>query len=301
MIVNRVLMCNVLAATFAATALLNYAAMETEYLRARFYVPTGDADGDLPMAWPSRVWTLLVRPVAVAGAVLLAGLVIARARPTARTLAVWSAVTGCVAIGLFVGFVFVDCAREPVAGGYGDRLTKPYCSRSCLCDARIAFQPVCPDASEHTFFSPCHAGCAGVAELNDVRVYTDCSCGRSLEVVLPDGVTEAAVATEGACGAADCQPLWIVYQVLTVLCAAVGASAWLGRLLIGVRSVLRQDRALALAVELTLVGLVAYGPGHAGYRAIAGEFGGRGGGCCVVWTSIIRICFSGNNYFACHQ
>lgn len=262
---NRVLMCNVLAATFVATATVNYAAHETEYLRARFLVPTHD-DDTLILSWPSRLWTVLVRPLTVAVTVLLAGLIIAKARPTARRLAGWSAFTGCVAIALFVGYVFIDCGRSPVAGGYSDRLTRPYCSRSCLCDEDIAFQPVCPADSSLTYFSPCHAGCSEVAEVNALRLYMNCTCGTEVDEVLLDS---DGVATEGACGADECQPLWIVYQALTVFGAAVVASAWMGRVMVSLRSVLRQDRALALALELMLVGLVAFGPGHAGYQAIA--------------------------------
>lgn len=273
---NRVLMCNVLAATFVATATVNYAAHETDYLRARFLVPTPD-DDTLMWSWPSRLWTVLVRPLSVAVAVLLAGLIIAKARPTARRLAGWSAVTGCVAIALFVGYVFIDCGRSPVAGGYADRLTRPYCSRGCLCDEDVAFTPVCPANSAQTYFSPCHAGCAEVAEVNALRLYVNCTCGPTTDEMLLEA---DGVATEGACGADECQPLWIVYQALTVLGAAVVASAWMGRVMVSLRCVLRQDRALALAVELTLVGLVAFGPGHAGYQAIANitcEYWSHGG------------------------
>lgn len=271
MLTNRVLMCNALAATFVATAAVNYAAHETSYLRARFLLPT--LDDDL-LAWPSRLWTQMVRPVAVALAVLLAGLVIAKARPSPRRLAAWSAVTGCVAMALFVGYIFIDCDRSPVAGGYGGRLTTPFCSRSCLCDADIVFTPVCPAGSSQTYFSPCNAGCADVAEVNDVRLFANCTCGTGVDEVLIDA---DGVATEGACGADACQPLWILYQMLTVFGATAVASAWVGRVLLAVRCVLRQDRALALAVELMLVGLVAYGPGHAGYQAIANN-------TCAYWS-----------------
>lgn len=269
---NRVLMCNVLAATLAATAVVNYAAHETAYLRARFLVPTNETD----LQWPSRLYTLLVRPIAVALAVQLAGLVIAKAKPRARSVAAWAAICGTIAIALWVAYVFIDCGHEGgvlgrVAGGYGNRLTRPYCSRSCVCDEDIEFTPVCPADSGLTFYSPCHAGCADVAAVNDaVRLYTNCTCGAAG----PDRIElEAdAVATIGACGAEDCQPWWIVYQVLTVVGAGVVASAWVGRVLVSLRAVLPQDRALALAMELTLVGLIVYGPGHFGYEAIAGEF-----------------------------
>lgn len=70
----------------------------------------------------------------------------------------------------------------------------------------------------------------------------------------------------------DCQKYWIIFQVLSVVVSALLASALIGKLIISIRTVLPQDKALALSVEMTLVGLVAYLPGTAAYQAIARKY-----------------------------
>lgn len=80
-----------------------------------------------------------------------------------------------------------------------------------------------------------------------------------------------AHATDGACGYSDCQKYWIIFQALTVLGAAILATRLVGKIIISIRCVLRQDKALALALELTLVGIIAYIPGKIVYELIAGN------------------------------
>lgn len=81
MITNKVLVFNVLAAAFIETALVNFWAHEATYLQARFYVPTDDSG---QTEWSSRMWTTLLRPSSLAIAVLLGGLIISKAMPSAR-------------------------------------------------------------------------------------------------------------------------------------------------------------------------------------------------------------------------
>lgn len=88
-------------------------------------------------------------------------------------------------------------------------------------------------------------------------------------IVLTDEST--VYATEGACGFADCQQLWILFQVLTVFGAAMLGSGLIGNLIITIRCVLPQDKSLALSMELFICGLIVYIPGKIGYQIIAGE------------------------------
>lgn len=105
--------------------------------------------------------------------------------------------------------------------------------------------------------------------VNGQRVFGNCSCGVDTEITL---LGEGSMATEGACGYQDCQKYWIIFQVLGIFAAGCLATRYVGKILISLRSVLAQDRALALAFELTLVGLIAYVPGKIGYEAIAGTY-----------------------------
>lgn len=49
-------------------------------------------------------------------------------------------------------------------------------------------------------------------------------------------------------------------------------SRLVGKILIAIRSVLPQDKALALASEITIVYIIAHIPGKIGYEAIDGKY-----------------------------
>lgn len=86
-----------------------------------------------------------------------------------------------------------------------------------------------------------------------------------------DYVTKDIVATDGACGYIVCQKLWILYQTLTVIIAALLGSTIIGKILISLRCVLPQDKSLALGMELTIAGLLVYLPGKISYQYISGK------------------------------
>lgn len=167
---------------------------------------------------------------------------------------------------LFISYIFISCTNSYIAGDYNGKMTTPFCSRSCLCDDDIRFSPVCPENSVQTYYSPCHAGCSDDYIFNGQRIYGNCSCGIDTEIEV-----SFVHATDGACGYVDCQKYWIIFQALTVFGAAVVATRLVGKIVISIRCVLRQDKAMALAIELTVAGLVVYIPGKIIYELIAGE------------------------------
>uniref|UniRef100_A0A182MA06 Kazal-like domain-containing protein n=1 Tax=Anopheles culicifacies TaxID=139723 RepID=A0A182MA06_9DIPT len=277
---NKILICNVLALVFIKTGMVNFHSHEQSYLQSRFFLPTSQADG-INDEWTSRLITNLIRPFAAAMGVIVAALVIANANPSARKLAGWNIIVGVLAAALFIAYIFITCDEEQIAGAYrGRKLIKPFCASNCICAENVPFTPVCPIDSRFTYFSPCHAGCQDREEINNVVIYRNCSCGVDVDIVLENG----GDATEGACGIDDCQPYWIVFQVLTVIVAMLLASGLTGKVIISLRSVLTQDKAMALAVELTLVGLVVYLPGTAIYQVVATH-------TCQFWSSDERQCF----------
>lgn len=182
-----------------------------------------------------------------------------------RKIVAWNVITALIVCLLFVGFIFIECSHNSIAGAYGKRLSTPYCSRHCTCDSDIRFTPVCPENGVQTFYSPCHAGCTSDHVVNGKRIFGNCTCGIDAEIPIT-----SSVATEGACGYKSCQNLWIVFQTLSAFGAVCVGSRLVGKLLITIRSVLHQDTALALALELTFVGLLTYIPGKIAYEYIAG-------------------------------
>lgn len=104
--------------------------------------------------------------------------------------------------------------------------------------------------------------------VNGQRTFGDCTCGENPDEILINGGLVSA--TEGACGYENCQRMWIIFQVLCGFGAVCIGSRFVGKILISMRSVLSQDKAVALALELTFVGLLAYIPGKFAYEYIAG-------------------------------
>lgn len=64
----------------------------------------------------------------------------------------------------------------------------------------------------------------------------------------------------------------IGFQVLSLIAAAVLGASIIGKVIITLRSVLPQDKALALATQLTLCGIFAYIPVHIAYDMVTSEF-----------------------------
>lgn len=83
LITNKTLLFNIFAAVFVQTAFINFSRHEANYLQSRFFLPTSEADG-LNNEWTSQLVTSLLKPPMVALAILVAGLIIAKAKPRPR-------------------------------------------------------------------------------------------------------------------------------------------------------------------------------------------------------------------------
>jgi len=97
-------------------------------------------------------------------------------------------------------------------------------------------------------------------------MFGNCSCGTNTEIIVDNHL-----ATDGACGMSDCQPYWIIFQALSVVNAALLSSTIIGKLIITIRSVLPQDKSLAISIELFLGGFMIHVVGKFGYRVIASK------------------------------
>lgn len=75
-------------------------------------------------------------------------------------------------------------------------------------------------------------------------------------------------ATEGACSAEQCDRMLVIFQVLSVSMAVIFGMTTIGKIIITLRSVLPQDKGIALAVEITFVGLFAFIPAHLAYDLV---------------------------------
>lgn len=83
LLTNKILILNIFAAVFVQTAFINFSRHEANYLQSRFFLPTSEADG-LNNEWTSQLVTSLLKPPMMALAILVAGLIIAKANPRPR-------------------------------------------------------------------------------------------------------------------------------------------------------------------------------------------------------------------------
>ncbi|EDW04211.1 solute carrier organic anion transporter family member 74D [Drosophila grimshawi] len=268
---NRLLMFNLLSIMLLQSGLLNYAAQEENYLQSRFFLPFNEQDG-LTQEWRTAFVAYFLRPPVLAVGMLVGGLLYSKAQLSARTITGINISLAIHLIIVFVGYVFLVCDVGAIAGVVGGKLTQPYCASQCLCNP-TAFMPVCPENSTVTYFSPCYAGCTQLSSINSFELYDGCSClgNQSLNHA---GTTRA---TPGACSADSCARSIIIFQVLSITAAFMVGMSTIGKTLITLRAVLPQDKALALAFELMIVGLFAYVPVHLSYDLVTRT-------TCVYWA-----------------
>lgn len=80
---NKILLLNIFGLIFIETALINFTFQEDIYLRSRFLM--GIDSSDLSNnEWTSRTLAKFIQPFGVALAILIGGLIIAKAAPSAR-------------------------------------------------------------------------------------------------------------------------------------------------------------------------------------------------------------------------
>ncbi|XP_014214469.1 solute carrier organic anion transporter family member 2B1-like [Copidosoma floridanum] len=258
LVTNKILVCNVLAAVFVLTALVNFSANENVLLESRFLAPrpTGRllGFGD-PLL--SRLIATMTRPLLIGLAIVVAGLLIRRAKPGSRTLVIYSLAVLLLSALVVLGLAFNDCEKARIRGfpNRGSVSPREYCNKDCQCTRDADFRPVCDSRGEWTFYSPCHAGCTSMDNQYGTQVYYNCSC---------IGV-EKGDARDGPCDSDSCQAGWLIHEIMTMLVYAAVASTVVGDLLVVLRSVNVQDKALAIGYGLTILGLLAYVPGKIGY------------------------------------
>ncbi|EDV32122.1 uncharacterized protein Dana_GF14199 [Drosophila ananassae] len=274
---NRLLMFNLLSIMCVQSALVNYGLQEESYLQSRFFLPYNEQDG-LTDEWRSAFVSYFLKPPVMAVGMLVSGLVISKAQLSARTITGINMGLSIHLVAIFVGFIFVKCDVGAIAGVVGGKLSQPYCSSQCLCTP-TAFMPVCPENSTITYFNPCYAGCSKTTSINTFQIYEGCSCSG-------DQTQDASGqmrATAGACSSNNCQSAILIFQIMSISVAFLMGVGAIGKTLITLRAVLPQDKTLALAFELMIVGLFAYVPVHLSYDMVTRS-------TCVYWAPNYERC-----------
>ncbi|XP_076247102.1 solute carrier organic anion transporter family member 2A1 [Calliopsis andreniformis] len=266
LLMNKILICNIIACILYFMALLNFMAYENLIIQSRFHVPKpigmlfGFSD---PMS--SRLVSNVLKPILIALIVIISGLVITKAKPSARTVVVYSAIAILSAAGIIFALTATYCKNKEIFGTdqKGVIHLPAYCNKDCGCSNDAEFHPICDNKETYIFYSPCHAGCRSSEDKNGVTVYTDCSCIENLPG------SEKGEAVDGPCNSSACQMGWLIFEFGSLLAYALVASTFVGDFVIALRSVHAQDKAISIGFWMMWLALIAIIPGKILYDVIA--------------------------------
>ncbi|CAK9811000.1 Solute carrier organic anion transporter family member 74D [Anthophora plagiata] len=268
LITNKILLLQILACTLSLTAIVNFMGYENLIAQSRFHVPrpTGMLLGfEDPMS--SRVISNILKPILVGLIVIISGLIIAKARPTAVTIIGYSAIILFLAAGIIFSLSAASCEKKPIVEMSRGRLTLlRYCNVKCGCSNDANFRPVCDSKGMFMFYSPCHAGCTSSELKNGVTTYSGCSCVEEETRKVGPGSMEAI---DGPCNTKDCQVSWLIFGLGTFSVYIMVASTFVGDLLIILRSVNAQDKALSIGFWMMCSAIIVNVPGKIIYDLIA--------------------------------
>ncbi|XP_047992532.1 solute carrier organic anion transporter family member 2B1-like isoform X3 [Leguminivora glycinivorella] len=177
-----------------------------------------------------------------------------------RKAAVGSSARMCFLATIFyvVMTAALGCNRGPVGGLTELNYTQPACGQFCGCDRPwMEFAPVCVTEQMTTYFSSCHAGCATTDTVNNIGVYSNCTCA-------PGGLV-----TRGACDDGSCASAYNLHQMFYLLVCMVSTLAFIWQTTILLESVEKRDVAMAVGVASSVVSLVAFVGAHGFYMGIS--------------------------------
>ncbi|EZA61300.1 Solute carrier organic anion transporter family member 1A5 [Ooceraea biroi] len=276
---NKVLMCNILATVLCATALVNFMIYENTFLESRFHMPkpTGMLLG-FSDPLPSRLVTNITRPLLVGLIIIISGLVLAKSKPRPRFIIGYSLIVVSLILVIIISLIFVSCDKLPIVGmEKGSNGLLKYCNKDCRCSKDADFRPICESSGTFTYYNPCYAGCTTIIYVDNVKIYSGCSCVEEMKGWSNDQ------AKDGPCNSIKCQTGWMIFEFATSLVYALFASTFIGDLLINIRSVYKQDKAISIGFWMMWIAIFVYGPGRIFYELISHK-------TCQYWGNQKAIC-----------
>ena len=242
---NKVLLCDSLAMSFFLFASTNRS-YTSKFVEFQFQVSPSEAS----------LFSGSSSMIGMISALAISILVISFFKPPARVLAAYNFFTDILAVIIGLCFIFVDCDHHGI--------NQPdQCYQDCHCSS--VFKPVCDSSTSVTYFSPCSAGCSlSSAYSNMSTIFTDCHCTSS-------GSVEA-----GYCQT-DCRLPLMVFLITQFVLNLITGLGRIGNLLVHVRCVEKEDKALGMAIQEVFLALIAFIPGEL-------LFGSLVDSACSLWT-----------------
>ncbi|XP_022653056.1 solute carrier organic anion transporter family member 4C1-like [Varroa destructor] len=128
----------------------------------------------------------------------------------------------------------------------------------CNCSVSL-YTPVCDTVSQRQYFSPCFAGCTQIQ--NGSKSYYDCSCldmtFGSTSFTYIKGQTPEVF--PGRCSA-ECETPLLTYSVIVFSIQVILSTTYVGGNLLSLRSILPEDKSVALAFQSVVLNIFAFIP-----------------------------------------
>ncbi|KAF9794946.1 hypothetical protein SFRURICE_005181, partial [Spodoptera frugiperda] len=257
LITNKVLILQTIALSFWSTAVLVFAKYEIPYVQGRYNVEaTRGSDvrstGDPINIFRTGLLVMFIMIIKINGTNRLEAL----NTKSAAALAVKASVF----VTLFLTLItFTSCDTGTIKGLQTGYYEQPSCSAACGCTSeRYGFHPVCMLETRETYFSPCHAGCNRMGDLNGISMFYDCGCGAG-----------AQNAVRGSCMLENCLAKYATFQIQFVLMLAVAGAGFIMQGMVILRSVRPADKVMAMGVSMSVVSLLAFVLGHFVYMTVS--------------------------------
>ncbi|XP_045504236.1 solute carrier organic anion transporter family member 1B2-like [Colias croceus] len=254
-LVNFVAMSQMISMGLVAAALWGFGYYEHEIIKTNYnMLPiTGDIIND---------YTKFFRYIVLILAVVYMG--VKQSAPIRPKFDMTKALAVSFKMTLFAMFLYVfiitipPCSKGHVAGlENGQDYANPQCSLSCGCVPRWKeFSPVCVVDTMTTYVSPCEAGCTGLQSINNLQVYTNCSCAST------------GHATPGACSDYNCQIGFNFHGVLFSLILTVSLVAFQAHSMSILRSVDPRDKSIAMGLMWSVIAVMTFVVGNNVFYAI---------------------------------
>ncbi|XP_025268118.1 solute carrier organic anion transporter family member 4A1 isoform X1 [Camponotus floridanus] len=166
------------------------------------------------------------------------------------------------------------------------------CNNGCGC-SRLQFDPIC-GVDGITYYSPCHAGCYRETPINDVKIYTDCSCidSPAMNLTTDDSGDIVRYQAINTTCESTCSYLWLFIVLafcnmfMTFLCTMPALSSTL-------RVVRDDQRSFALGIQWIKVRILGTIPAPMVFGALIDD-------TCILWNETCDgrgACLVYDNYY----
>ncbi|ALC43099.1 Oatp74D, partial [Drosophila busckii] len=260
---NDILMFRTASCVFHLLPIAGLYTFLPKYLETQFRLATYDAN------MIAAFCGILVMGIGI----VISGLFILKRKPTAKGVAAWIAFTALVYSAGMIILMFIGCSTNDFAGYKpgdvkGLTMNEPACSaaRNCTCDNEN-FAPICGHDGK-MYISACHAGCSSstLRSSDNRTLYSDCAC-------IPD----VAEAVNGYCDN-NCKN-FIYFILIFAICVFMHSTSEVGSMLLVMRCTHPKDKAMAMGVIQSAIGLFGNVPCPIIYGAVVDS-------ACLLWKSV---------------